>query len=205
MVCFLCSSSNKRCSNLLYICFVLTDFWPYCGRYLCLCFSRLSEIYDEHCSNISFVKSALNEMEGGSDKSSKSNSLKATLQKECIRFCPLHQCGMEFNSSSYFWRRFAFYFLQQKMFTFQICFVFVLSSQIFSLTFADICAKERREICFKDNAKFSTTWTFCYSVQAYFAKVYLLSVLRTLNGGWKRKLKSQVMAPAVSSILGFMV
>ena len=90
MVCFLCSSSNKRRSNLLYICFVLTDFWPYCGRYLCLCFSRLSEIYDEHCSNISFVKSALNEMEGGSDKSSKSNSLKATLQKGCIRFCPSH-------------------------------------------------------------------------------------------------------------------
>ena len=29
-------------------------------------------------------------MEGGSDKSSKSNSLKATLQKGCIRFCPSH-------------------------------------------------------------------------------------------------------------------
>ena len=106
----LSTSSNKRCSNLLCICFVLSNFLPHCGTYLCLCFSRLSEIYAEHCLNISFVKFAPNEMEGGSDKSSKSNSLKVTLQKECIRFCPLHT-SVAFARVQFFklfWRRFAF-------------------------------------------------------------------------------------------------
>ena len=42
---------------------------------------------NERCSNIFLVKFALNEIEGGSDKSSKSNYLKASLQKECISLC----------------------------------------------------------------------------------------------------------------------
>ena len=66
-------------------------------------------------------------MEGGSDKSSKSNYLKASLQKECISLCQSSMLraifgeGLLSTSSN------------------KRCPVFVLSSQIFDLTVADIC------------------------------------------------------------------
>ena len=110
----------------------------------------------------------------------------------------------EFNSSSYFGDGLLSSSSKKRCSHFKSAF-YLFCPHKFKASHLQIFVQRKGERFVLKTTLIAATCTFCYSVQTSFAKVYLLSVLRTLNGGWKRKLKSQVMDPAVSSILGFMV